>query len=130
MENCVPTKQHLRETIYKYFIQSTSAAECHRLLVKLYGKSQSPSLSTCEYWYRRFKAGDFDVSDKERSGAPKKLDDPEVEALIDENPHQTLRKLAEILNVSHATIHRHLRRIGVIRKNGKWIPYVVKSNNK
>lgn len=129
LPNLVPTREELRETILNYFNQSKCAAQCHRLLIKLYGESSSPSLSTCEYWYRRFKAGDFDIADKERSGAPKKLEDPELEQLLEDNPHQTQRQLAVIFNVSHATIHRRLRNIGVIRRNGKWIPFRVKSNN-
>lgn len=129
LTNFVPTKEQLRIAILNSFNQSLCAAECHRLLVNTFGESLSPSLSTCEYWYRRFKAGDFDILDKERSGAPKKLEEPELEQLLEDNPHRTQRQLAVILNVSHATIHRRLRNIGVIRKNGRWIPFKVKSRN-
>ena len=47
------------------------------------------SKSTCEYCYKRFQEGDFDVSDCERAGAPVKVDDQELQALFDENSCQT-----------------------------------------
>jgi len=43
-----------------------------------------PSIKTCEYWFRRFRSGDFDVS-KKRSGQPKKFEDAELQELLDEN---------------------------------------------
>ena len=65
MENFVPTKQHLREVILHNFLQKKTAAETHRFLLEIYGE-HSPSQKTCEFWFRRFKNNDFDVSDKER----------------------------------------------------------------
>ncbi|KAG5322485.1 MOS1T transposase, partial [Pseudoatta argentina] len=39
---------------------------------------------TCRDWFRRFKNNDFQLEDKERSGAPKKFQDKELEQLLDE----------------------------------------------
>lgn len=36
-------------------------------------------------WFRQFKNGDFNVKDKPRSGQPKKFEDEELEALLDED---------------------------------------------
>ncbi|KAG5315307.1 MOS1T transposase, partial [Pseudoatta argentina] len=38
---------------------------------------------TCRDWFRRFKNNDFQLEDKERSGAPKKFQDKELEQLLD-----------------------------------------------
>ncbi|KAG5327210.1 MOS1T transposase, partial [Pseudoatta argentina] len=38
---------------------------------------------TCRDWFRRFKNNDFELEDKERSGAPKKFQDKELEQLLD-----------------------------------------------
>ncbi|KAG5313561.1 MOS1T transposase, partial [Pseudoatta argentina] len=39
--------------------------------------------TTCRDWFRRFKNNDFELEDKERSGAPKKFQDKELEQLLD-----------------------------------------------
>jgi len=39
------------------------------------------------------------MNDKERSGQPKKLEDEELEALLQEDSCQTLKELSETLNV-------------------------------
>lgn len=123
MSGYVPKKQHLREVLLFFFNTKKSAAESRRLLLETYGDSNIPSIKTCEYWFRRFKSGDFDVEDKERPGGPKKLEEAELKALLDENSCQTQKELAMKLNVDRATISRHLHAMGKIRKLGRWVPH-------
>jgi [histone H3]-lysine36 N-dimethyltransferase SETMAR len=128
MENFVPTKQHLREVLLHYFFLKKSAAESCRLLSETYGE-HSPSIKTCEYWFRRFKTNDFDVSDKERSGAPKKNSDAELEALLDEDPCQTQTELAIALNVTQPAISQRLHSMGMVQKEGNWVPYELRERD-
>ncbi|KAG5324977.1 MOS1T transposase, partial [Pseudoatta argentina] len=65
----VPNKVYLRGILLHYFIQKKSAAEAHRILVQAYGDN-ALSDTTCRDWFRRFKNNDFELEDKERSGAP------------------------------------------------------------
>jgi len=76
MSTFVPTKHNLREALLFCFHLKKSAADGHRwtLLCEAYGEHAS-SIKTCEYWFRRFKSGDFDTSDKEREGKPVKFED-------------------------------------------------------
>ena len=76
---------YLRGILSHYFIQNKSAAEAHRILVETYGDN-ALSDTTCRDRFRRFKNNDFKLEDKERSGAPKKLEDKELEnSRIDED---------------------------------------------
>lgn len=122
MENFVPKKQHLREVLLHYFISKKSAYETHKLLVEVYGE-YAPSKATCENWFRRFKNEDSDVSDKEHGKPPKKFEDAELEALLDEDPCQTEEELAETLNVDQSTVSRRLHKMGMVQKQGNWVPY-------
>ena len=45
----------------------------------------SPSIKTCEYWFRRFKSDDFIINDKDRSRQSKKLINTDLQALLNEN---------------------------------------------
>lgn len=95
------------------------AAETFKLLRDTYGEP-SPSEPTCREWFRRFKCGDCDINDKNRSrfrGPP--VEDSELQALLDE----TENELAHILGVGQATVFRRLHAIGMIRKDGKWVPH-------
>ena len=46
------------------------AAEVHRLLVEAYSDA-ALSERSCREWFQKFKNGEFDVEDKERSGRQK-----------------------------------------------------------
>ncbi|KAG5313023.1 MOS1T transposase, partial [Pseudoatta argentina] len=82
MSKFVTNKVYLRGILLHYFIQKKSAAEAHRILVQTYGDN-ALSDTTCRDWFRRFKNNDFELEDKERSGAPKKFQDKELEQLLD-----------------------------------------------
>ncbi|EFN71498.1 Histone-lysine N-methyltransferase SETMAR, partial [Camponotus floridanus] len=114
-------KEYLRGILLHYFIQKKS----HRILVETYG-DHALSETTCRDWFRRFKNNDFDVEDKERSGAPKKFEDEELEALLHEDSCQTLDELAESLGVDHTTVSKRLKVLGIIQKQGHWVLYELK----
>ncbi|KAG5326236.1 MOS1T transposase, partial [Pseudoatta argentina] len=118
----VPNKVYLRGILLHYFIQKKSAAEAHRILVQTYGDN-ALSDRTCRDWFRRFKNNDFQFEDKERSGAPKKFQDKELEPLLDEDPSQTLSELGKILQVDESTVSKRLKGLGMIQKQGHWVPY-------
>ncbi|EFN81769.1 hypothetical protein EAI_14266, partial [Harpegnathos saltator] len=65
----------------------------------------------------RFKDGDFSVEDKPRSGQPKKFEDKELEALL-EDQSQTQKELAESLGVTQQAVSVRLRDMGIIQKQG------------
>ena len=73
---------------------------------------------TCQKWFARFKSGDFGLEDEERPGQPKKLEDEELEALLDEDCCQTQEELAESLGVTKAAILKCLKAARYIQKQG------------
>jgi len=75
---------------------------------------------------RRFKDGDFSVEDKPRSGQPKKFEDKEIEALLEEDQSQTQEELAESLGVIQQAVSVRLRAMKMIQKYGNWVPYELK----
>jgi predicted transcriptional regulator len=75
--------------------------------------------------YEFYDRGEY-TEDKERPGQPKKIEDKELEKLLDEDPCQTQDKLAESLGVDHSIISRRLHVMGMISKQGNWVPYELK----
>ena len=54
------------------------------MLVETYGEAASSERRYRE-WFQKFKNGEFNIEDKERSGRPKVYEDAEFEALLDQN---------------------------------------------
>ncbi|UYV76574.1 hypothetical protein LAZ67_14001221 [Cordylochernes scorpioides] len=73
--------------------------------------------------------GDFDTRDKERGGRPIKFEDDELEALLDEDSSQTQEELAETLGVTQQAISNRLKVMGMVQKQGNWVPYELKPGN-
>lgn len=125
MSKFVPDKLFLRGVLLHYFNMSKTAAECHRILVDVYGE-HALAEKTCRKWFAHFKSGDFDLEDKERPGQPKKFEDEELEVLLDEDSCQTLHELATSLAVDLSTVSKRLKTFGMTHKQGYWVPYELK----
>ena len=66
------------------------------------------------------------MEDQERAGCPKKFEGVELEALFDEDPCQTQEELALSLKVTQQNIYLRLKAMGMIQKQGNWVPYELK----
>lgn len=116
MSNFIPEKRQLREVLLHYFFLKKNAAESHRLLQEAY-EEHAPSISTCKYWFRRFKSGDFDVENKERPSRPKRFADEELGALRDEDVWQRFSS-------SNASNSSFSKQEELANSLGVWLPFV------
>lgn len=58
------------------------------------------------------------------------VDHDELPTIIEADPQKTTRQLAEVFNVDHATIARHLEQIGKVKKLDKWVPHELNEKQK
>ena len=65
------------------------------------------------HWW--IKSDDFGLEDEERPGQPKKFEDEELEALLDEDCCQTQEEFVKSLGVTQAAISKHLKAAGYIQ---------------
>jgi len=128
MSTFVPKKQHLREVMLHYYLLKKSAAETCRILSNIYG-NHAPSNTTCKEWFRRFQSDNFDVSDKDREGAPKKFEDTQLQQLLDEDACRTLDDMSKELDVDRSTVGKRLHAMGMVQKAGNWVPYQLKERD-
>ena len=63
------------------------------------------------------------MEDEGRPGQPKKFEDEELEALLDEGCCQTQEELEKSLGVTQAAISKRLKAAGYIQKKGNWVPH-------
>ena len=120
-----PNSRHLREVLIFCFNMKKSAAEAHRMLSYTYGQA-AISERTCHEWFQRFKNGDFDVEDWHSGGREKVFEDAELEALLEQDSCQNQEELARSLGVTQQAILKRLKTMGMIQKQGNWMPYELK----
>jgi histone-lysine N-methyltransferase SETMAR len=90
-------KKHIRHCMLYEFDLDSTAAEATRNICAAYGE-EAVDKSTCHRWLTKFRSEDTSLTDKPRSGRPVELDDEVLQALLDADPRQTTRELAEQLN--------------------------------
>ncbi|GFV06996.1 mariner Mos1 transposase [Trichonephila clavipes] len=120
-----PNSLHLQEVLIFCFNMKKSEAEAHRMLSNTYDEA-AISERTCREWFQRFKNGDFDVEDQVGGGREKVFEDAELEALLDQDSCQTQQELAGSLRVTQQAISKRLKVMGMIQKQGNWVPYELK----
>lgn len=125
MSTFIPKKEHLREALLFCFHLKKCAAESHRMLSEAYGK-HALSETCCRDWFRRFKLGDFDLQDKQRSGQPKRFSDEDLKKMVTKDQSKTIEKMSEEINGSKSTISRRLKAMGYKQKLNKWLPHQLK----
>ena len=95
------------------------------MLSSTYGES-ALSERTCHEWFQRFKIGDFDIEDQHGGGKQKIFEDSELDALFAEDSGQTQEEFPELLGVTQKAISKRLKVMGMIQKQGNWVPYELK----
>ena len=117
MSNFVPGNYDLRTALIFCCHLKKTAAESHRMLVEACGE-HALGKSQCFEWFTKFRSGNFDVRNEERGRPPKKFQDSELQALLDEVDAQT-QQLADQLNVTREAVSIRLKAMGKIQKMGK-----------
>ena len=83
-------------------------------------------MEECRERFQRFKSCNFDVENWHGGRKEKIFEDSELEALLTEVSCQTQDGLAESLEVTQQAISKRLKAMGMILKEGNWVPYVLK----
>jgi hypothetical protein len=93
-------------------------------------KGHAVSVDICEYWCRKFKAGDFSMDDRVRPGRlPIELSGA-IMSLLSDEPFLSARVLAVRLSSTHQTIKRVLMSdLGMRKFVRRWIPYDLSEAN-
>ena len=93
MSSFVPTNYDLWKALVFCYNLKKTAAESHRMLVEACGE-HALGKTQCFEWFKKFKSGNFDVRNEDRGKPPKKFQDNELQALLDEDDTQTQQELS------------------------------------
>ena len=62
-------------------------------------------------WFKKFRSGNFDVSDGPRSGRPTELDNDMLKIMVELDPQKSIQELLNKFNLSWPTVQEHLAKI-------------------
>lgn len=119
---------HYRHILLYYFKKGKRAAEAHKKICGVYG-DKALTERTCQNWFAKFRAGNFDINDAPRPGRPQEIESIDVKAIVDQNPSQSVRDIAEALDISHASVENHLRKLGYVSRLDVWVPHSLTEAN-
>jgi [histone H3]-lysine36 N-dimethyltransferase SETMAR len=83
----------------------------------------SVSKSTASEWFQRFSEGDLSFHDKPRSGRPSTVNEQELCAALQKQPHSSASDLAATLGTCKQTVCNHLHQLEYINKRRRVDPY-------
>ncbi|GBM21355.1 hypothetical protein AVEN_149922-1 [Araneus ventricosus] len=90
--------RQMRTIMYHEFCNKLSATECHQKMCESLGIN-IVSYDTIKVWFRKFKAGYFDIEGEPRSGRPIEVDCEQLKQIIDQDRNVSTRTIALELEV-------------------------------
>jgi histone-lysine N-methyltransferase SETMAR len=119
----------IRTLFLHEFKQGHNATEAAANISKTLGDVQMP-VRTVQNWFAKFRAGNFQLENEDRGRPPLRVNDDELRAAVEANPHTTVRQLAETFEVAEQTISNRLKAIGKKKKLDSWVPHELSAPQK
>ncbi|KOX67435.1 Venom dipeptidyl peptidase 4, partial [Melipona quadrifasciata] len=76
-------------------------------------------------WFKKFRAGNFELKDEDRSGRPATTDTDIIKTVLTENPRYSVREIVDATNIPKKTVHKHLIKTGYANRYEVWVPHLL-----
>ncbi|KAF2345379.1 Transposase type 1 [Trinorchestia longiramus] len=123
------TKYDLRLLMLHEFKLGHNASKASANINRAWEK-ESTRNRTVRRWFGKFWSDDESLKDEEGRGRLGNLENEQFHAVVEQNPRQSVREMSQTLGVSIATVSRHLKIIGKVKKLDKWVPHELNENQK
>ncbi|XP_024222499.2 histone-lysine N-methyltransferase SETMAR isoform X1 [Bombus impatiens] len=122
-------KMRFRYIMYQCFKKCSTPKNTAKEICDVYG-DRSITVQTVRTWFRRFRTGNFNLKDEDRSGRPSTTDIDLIKAYLDENPKSSLREIEDALNIPRTTIHEYVTKLGYVNRYDVWLPHHLTESNR
>ncbi|KAF2344777.1 hypothetical protein FHG87_024467 [Trinorchestia longiramus] len=123
------TKHDLRLLMLHEFKLKHNASEASANINRAW-REESTRDRTVRRWFGKFRSGDESLKDEEGRGRLGSLENEQLHAVVEQNPRQSVKEISQTLGVNIATVSRHLKIIGKVKKLDKWVPHELNENQK
>ncbi|XGW28246.1 hypothetical protein V3C99_008219 [Haemonchus contortus] len=123
------SNRNFRQIYFYEFKLGRTAAQTARNINEVWGQG-SANECTVQRWFQKFRAGNTSLEDEPHGSRLPTLDNHQLKASVEADPHKTTRDIAKELNVHHTTIARHLKQIGKTKRLDKWVPHELTESQK
>ena len=106
------SRQQIRTIMYYEFCNKLSATECHQKMCESLGIN-TVSYDTVKVWFRKFKAGNFNIENEPRSGRPIEVDCEQLKQIIDQDRNISTRNITLQLDVCQKPIVKALQSLNL-----------------
>lgn len=128
-DNFQLSRENIRSILYYEFKNGLNASETVRKMNESLGED-TVTVRQAQQWFSKFREGIGKLEDAPRSGRPIVIDDEELRAAIERDPHLRLLDLKEQFNVSMQTVSNHLKAMGKVKKLDQWVPHKLSENDR
>ncbi|KOX78538.1 Histone-lysine N-methyltransferase SETMAR [Melipona quadrifasciata] len=115
---------HLRHVMLHCFKKGNSAKDTADEIFTVYG-SGTTTIRTVRNWFKKFRAGNFELKDEDRSGRPATTDTDIIKTVLTENPRYSVRETVDATNIPKTTVHKHSIKIGYANRYEVWVPHLL-----
>ena len=113
---------HFRHLMLYEFRKGSSVTIATKNICAVYGENALSSRN-CRKWFQRFRAENFCLEDEERSGRPPQTDEYKIRDLVEKSRSLTVQEMSNVLKIPKTTIHRCLKKMGMVSKLNVWVPH-------
>ncbi|CAK9806780.1 Histone-lysine N-methyltransferase SETMAR [Anthophora plagiata] len=117
-------RKHLRHARLHCFKKGNSAKDTADKISTVYG-SGAATITIVHNWFKRFRAGNFELNDEDRSGRSAMTNTDLIKAMLAENPRYSVRVIVDAINIPRTTEHNHLIRMGYVNRCEVWVPHLL-----
>ena len=89
----------------------------------LFTENMRFQLVTCREWFQRFKAGNFYLEDEKLSVHPPQTDEDKIRDLVEKSRSLIVQEISNVLKIPKTTIHRYLKKMGMVSILNVWVPH-------
>ncbi|XP_047368487.1 histone-lysine N-methyltransferase SETMAR-like [Vespa velutina] len=114
-------KKHLRYVMLHCFKKGSNAKDTADEICTVC-RSGTMTIRTVCNWFKKFRAGNFDLKDEDRSSHPATTDMDLIKSMLAENPRYSVREIMDATNIPKTTVHNHLIKMGYVNRYKVWVP--------
>ncbi|XP_011051581.1 PREDICTED: histone-lysine N-methyltransferase SETMAR-like [Acromyrmex echinatior] len=121
------SKEKIRHILQFFFDKGENASQAEN--VNSVYDSDTVTANHAQFWFRRFRSGNFDVKDVSRSGRPIVENVDKIMEIVESDRHVSTVSIAQELNIAQKTVWNHLNKAGYKKKLDVWVPYELTQKN-